>query len=111
MKEDTPYHTYQWICNGTTNVQTRVGLSVDKNANGMVKNQCVFLRTVNAQFSEKHWREIQRSAVHIGHDSESMGTATGSPGLGNLTVSLNLVICHLTHLIIQSIRLTTHRRC
>jgi len=87
MKEDMPYHTYRWVCNGTTNVQTRVGLSMDKNGDGMVKNQCVFLRTMNPRFSEENWRNIQNSAVQVGLDSP-METLDGTYANGTLNNTL-----------------------
>jgi len=118
MKEDIRYHTYQWVCNGTTNVQTRVGLSVDKNGDEMVKNQCVFLRTINARFSEESWKRIQHSAIQARLDSPLVtvnghcvnGTLDNTlpvtfPELGDLNKSSvgTPVLCHHTELITRSL--------
>jgi len=49
-------HTYNWTCNGSANTHMRVGPSVEEDA---VRNQCLFLRTWNAQLSDTSWRRMQ----------------------------------------------------
>lgn len=54
--------TYDWVCNGTANTQMRVGPSAEENSDfsGVVKNQCVFLHTLNPRLSDKSWRELEQ---------------------------------------------------
>jgi len=54
--------TYNWVCNGAANTQMRVGPSADENSDfsGVVKNQCIFLHTLNARLSDRSWRELEQ---------------------------------------------------
>ncbi len=57
--------TYDWVCNGTANTQMRVGPTADENSDffGVVKNQCVFLHTLNPRLSNRVWRMLEQ---HLG---------------------------------------------
>ena len=54
--------TYDWVCNGTANTQMKIGPSPDENRDifGVVKNQCVFLQTLNARLSDRIWRKLEQ---------------------------------------------------
>ena len=53
---------YQWVLDrGPGNMNMKIGPYVGENndLSGVVKNQCVFLRTLNVQLSEKEWEEFE----------------------------------------------------
>ena len=57
--------THNWQCDGTANTQMRVGPAPNENSDFFeaVKNQCVFLHTLNARLSDRSWRKLEQ---HIG---------------------------------------------
>ncbi len=57
--------TYKWEYSGTADIARRVRPSRDENRDlgGVVDNQCLFLRTLNAQFSDKTWKESSQHSL------------------------------------------------
>ena len=70
LKEGQTSAPYQWVLkHGPGTASMKIGPYVGENndLSGVVKNQCVFLRTLNAQLSKKEWEEseLSRSALSI----------------------------------------------
>jgi len=105
FKEVKDQGTYEWEYNGTADIARRVGPCRDENRDldGVVHNQCLFLRTLNAQFSDQRWKEIEIE-LSLASRMKKFAVRSGNDGLVSVLINLFIYWLHLQH------RFLTRRR-